>query len=149
MLDLYRAWSPIGTGGVRAEGSEMNRLPLAFGVSSSSYLKRFFRTTYRASISGFRKPCHAPFCKKRFGWYPANSAEVQHPHWLCILSVLHTSAALATSNKYVVVQCCLTCRAAERALVCATHHLLASVSDPLGAGSIANGCTGLRGRHIL
>src|SRR5260370_1917072 len=24
--------------------------------------------------------------KKKFGWHPANSAEVQHSHWLCILS---------------------------------------------------------------
>jgi hypothetical protein len=33
--------------------------------------------------------------------HPANSVEMQHLHWLCILSVLHISVALATLKKYV------------------------------------------------
>jgi hypothetical protein len=50
------------------------------------------------NYSGFRN------CKERFGWHPANSAEVQHSHWLCILSVLHIPAALATSMRYVTAK---------------------------------------------
>jgi hypothetical protein len=51
------------------------------------------------------------FVKKK--WVPANTAEVQHSHWLCILSMLHISAALATSKNYVAAQWGPTCRVVE------------------------------------
>jgi hypothetical protein len=70
--------------------------------------------------SVFRKPCHVPFCKKQIGWHPANSAEGQHSHRLCILSVLHVSAALAASQKYVAAQQNPTCRVVECAQACMT-----------------------------
>jgi hypothetical protein len=57
---------------------------------------------------------------KKIGWHPANSAEGQHSHWLCILSVLHISAALATSKKYVAAKRDLTCRVVECSQACMT-----------------------------
>jgi hypothetical protein len=60
------------------------------------------------------------FVKKKIGWHPANSAEGQHSHWLCVLSVLHISAALAASQKYVAAQRNPTCRVVECAQACMT-----------------------------
>ena len=64
------------------------------GARSATWLSREFVRFYAN--------CHAPILK--IGWHLANSAEVQHSHWLCILSVLHISAGLATSKKYVVTK---------------------------------------------
>jgi hypothetical protein len=37
--------------------------------------------------------------KKKIGWHPANSAEVQHSHWICILSVLHIPAGFSNFER--------------------------------------------------
>src|SRR5216684_1528903 len=39
------------------------------------------------------------FEKKKFGWHPANSAEVQHSHWLCILSGAAHTRGLSNFEK--------------------------------------------------
>src|SRR5258708_11267811 len=53
--------------------------------------------------------------KKKFGWHPANSAEVQHSHWLCILSGAAHTRGLSNFEKICSglvrphLQSCVSC----------------------------------------
>ena len=65
--------------------------------------------------------CH--FVKKKLGGSrqtPLRCSMQQHSRWLCILSVLHMSAALTTSMKYVAAQIGPTCKVVECAQACMT-----------------------------